>query len=371
MRYFPSAPRTAAVLAIALGLAAPQAAAQSFLDRLGRTIERAAESEVHRQADRRTREATRCALGDERCIAEARRQGRDVQVTGSGTASSVDPGGDHPLIVPYAGSQRCAREYSDYDEATRVIGKENGLNVTETLEGRYTRLCYTNPDGRSVFEIFRNYRDALVSRGLQVEYECSGPDACSNFNVRGVALGSVMKIGRFQSSNQSDQRYLTGRLGHAGGTTYVSLQTYPPYTLVHLVETSEMDTGMVSVNADALAEGLAQDGKVTLEGIHFDTGRDTLRAESDPALAQVGLLLRDQPDLNLMVVGHTDSTGSAEANIQLSQRRAQRVRDALVTRYGVSPARLTAQGVGAAMPVASNDTEQGRQQNRRVELVRR
>src|SRR5690606_16752510 len=73
MRYPPSATRTAAVLAIALGLAAPQAAAQSFLDRLGRTIERAAESEVHRQADRRTREATRCALGDERCIAEARR----------------------------------------------------------------------------------------------------------------------------------------------------------------------------------------------------------------------------------------------------------------------------------------------------------
>src|SRR5690606_10154715 len=148
MRYPPSATRTAAVLAIALGLAAPQAAAQSFLDRLGRTIERAAESEVHRQADRRTREATRCALGDERCIVEARRQGRDVQVTGSGTASSVDPGGDHPLIVPYAGSQRCAREYSDYHEATRVIGKENGLHVTETQEGRYNRLYYHHQDGR-------------------------------------------------------------------------------------------------------------------------------------------------------------------------------------------------------------------------------
>lgn len=376
MPFAPSPARIAAVLAIAFGLAAPAATAQNFLDRLGRTIERAAESEVHRQADRRTRQATRCALGDERCIAEARRQGHEVEVTGgggagTGTASSVDPGGDHPLIVPYAGSQRCAREYSDYDEATRVIGKENRLNVTETLEGRYTRLCYTNPDGRSVFEVFRNYRDALVSRGLQVEYECSGPDACSNFNVRGVALGDVMKIGRFQSSNQRDQRYLTGRMARDGGTTFVSLQTYPPYTLIHVVETDEMDTGMVSVNADALSAGLERDGKVTLEGIYFDTGRDTLRSESDPALAQVGLLLRDQPALNLLVVGHTDSTGSADANVRLSQRRAERVRDALVTRYGVAPARLTAQGVGAATPVASNDTEQGRQQNRRVELVRR
>lgn len=373
---FASSPaRIAAALAIAFGFAAPAATAQNFLDRLGRTIERAAESEVHRQADRRTREATRCAMGDERCIAEARRQGREVEVTGggagTGTASSVDPGGDHPLIVPYTGSRRCAREYSDYDEATRVVGRENGLNVTETIEGRYTRLCYSNPDGRSVFEIFRNYRDALVSRGLQVEYECSGPAACSNFNVRGVALGDVMKIGRFQSSNQRDQRYLTGRLGRDGGTTFVSLQTYPPYTLIHVVETDEMDTGMVSVNADALSAGLERDGKVTLEGIYFDTGRDTLRTESDPALAQVGLLLRDQPDLRLMVVGHTDSIGNADANIRLSQRRAERVRDALVARYGVSPARLTAQGVGSATPVAGNDTEHGRQQNRRVELVRR
>lgn len=371
MRYLPAPAWTVAVLAIAFGLAAPDATAQSFFDRLGRTIERAAESEVQRQADRRTREVTRCALGDERCIAEARRRGHEVEVTGGGAHSSADPGGDHPLIVPYAGSQRCAREYSDYDEATRVIGKENGLNLTETREGRYTRLCYTNPDGRSVFEVYRNYRDALAGRGLQVEYECSGPDACSNFNVRGVALGDVMKIGRFQASDQRDQRYLTGRLRQQDGTAFVSLQVYPPYTLIHVVESSEMDTGMVSVNADALADGLERDGKVTLEGIYFDTGRDTLRAESDPALAQVGLLLRDRPDLGLMVVGHTDSTGSAEANIRLSQRRAERVRDALVTRYGVSPARLTAQGVGAATPVASNDTENGRQQNRRVELVRR
>ena len=137
----------------------------------------------------------------------------------------------------------------------------------------------------------------------------------------GVALSDVMKIGRFQSSNQRDQRYLTGRMARDGGTTFVSLQTYPPYTLIHVVETDEMDTGMVSVNADALSAGLERDGKVTLEGIYFDTGRDTLRSESDPALAQVGLLLRDQPALNLLVVGHTDSTGSADANVGHSGSR--------------------------------------------------
>lgn len=347
------------------------AMAQSLAERLGRTIERAAESEVHRQVDRKTREVTRCALGDERCVRDAERRGDEVEIVRDGRRASADPGGDHPLIVPYAGSTRCAREYSDYDEATRVIGQVKGVNTVETLEGRYTRLCYRNPDGRSAFEIMRNYRDALVARGFEVQYECTGPRECASFNVTGPALGSIMRVKQHQITNQSDQRYFTGRLRQAEGTAYVSAHIMPAYALVHVVETSEMDTGMVGVNAGALASGLERDGKVTLEGIYFDTGRDTLRAESEPSLAQVGLLMRQQPDLNLMVVGHTDSTGDPQANIALSQRRAERVRDALVARHGVAASRLTAQGVGAALPVTSNDTEAGRQKNRRVELVRR
>lgn len=354
-----------------LAIAAP-VPAQSLAERLGRTIERAAESEVHRQVDRKTREVTRCALGDERCVRDAERRGDEVEIVRDGRRrASADPGGDHPLIVPYAGSQRCAREYSDYDEATRVVGQVDGVNTTETLEGRYTRLCYRNPDGRSAFEIMRNYRDALVAQGFEVQYECTGPRDCASFNVKGPALGSVMRVKQAQISNQRDQRYFTGRLRQADGTAYVSAHIMPAYALIHVVETSEMDTGMVGVNAGALASGLERDGKVTLEGIHFDTGRDTLRSESEPSLAQVGVLMRQQPDLNLMVVGHTDSTGDPQANIALSQRRAERVRDALVARHGVAASRLTAQGVGAALPVTSNDTAAGRQQNRRVELVRR
>lgn len=345
--------------------------AQSLAERLGRTIERAAESEVHRQVDRKTREVTRCALGDERCVRDAERRGDEVRIVSNGGRASADPGGDHPLIVPYAGSRRCAREYSDYDEATRVNGQVDGVNTVERIEGRYTRLCYQNPDGRSAFEIMRNYRDALVAKGLKIEYQCAGPKDCATFNVKGPALGSITRVKHHQISNQADQRYFTGRMPTNEGTAYVSVHAMPSYTFVHVVETSEMDTGMVGVNADALAGGLERDGKVTLEGIHFDTGRDTLRRESEPSLAQVGVLMRQQPDLNLMVVGHTDSTGDPQANIALSQRRAERVRDALVARHGIAASRLTAQGVGAALPVTSNDTEAGRQQNRRVELVRR
>ncbi|HEX5694254.1 MAG TPA: OmpA family protein [Arenimonas sp.] len=352
--------------------------AQSLAERLGRTIERAAESEVHRQVDRRTREVTRCALGDERCIRDAERRGDEVEVVGSdarrnrGRTASADPGGDHPLIVPYAGSRLCAREFSAYDEATRVSGNVKGVNTTQTHEGRYTRLCYRNPEGRSAFEVMRNYRDALVARGMEVEYQCKGNRACASFNVsNGPALGDVMRVKHHQVSNQSDLRYFTGRLARPDGVAYVSVAVIPEFTLIHVLESDQMDTGMVSVNAGALAAGLERDGKVTLEGIYFDTGRASLRPESDPAIAQVALLMREQPGLNLMVVGHTDSSGDHAVNMRLSQQRAERVRDALVARHGVAAARLTAQGVGAALPVASNDTASGRQQNRRVELVKR
>lgn len=374
---FSSSCLVATAVAVLMSFAAGGVQAQSLADRLGRTIERAAESEVHRQVDRRTREVTRCVLGDERCISDAQRRGDEVVITSAGRAgnaggaASVDTGGDHPLIVPYAGSKLCARDFSAYDEAIRVNGNVKGVNTTQTHEGRYTRLSYCNPKGRSAFEVMRNYRDALVARGMDIQYQCSGPKACASFNVRGPALGSVMRVKHHQVSNQSDMRYFTGRLSQQGGTAYVSVVVIPEYTMIHIVESDEMDTDMVAVNAGALATGLERDGKVTLEGIHFDTGRHTLRPESDPSIAQVALLMREQPGIGLMVVGHTDSTGDPNANIRLSQQRAESVRDALVRRHGVAASRLTAQGVGAAMPVTSNATEHGRQQNRRVELVQR
>ena len=94
-----------------------------------------------------------------------------------------------------------------------------------------------------------------------------------------------------------------------------------------------------------------------------------LKTESDAALKEVSKLLSSDPGLKLLVVGHTDSVGVLEANMKLSQARAEAVVQALVRNYGVAGTRLKAQGAGPIAPVATNRTEEGRAKNRRVELV--
>ena len=100
----------------------------------------------------------------------------------------------------------------------------------------------------------------------------------------------------------------------------------------------------------------------------FDTGSSTLKPGADDSLNRVALYLQGQSNVNLRIEGHTDSRGSDSYNDALSQRRAEAVAHALTSR-GVNPSRVEAIGRGKELPVATNDTAEGRQQNRRVELV--
>jgi len=96
-----------------------------------------------------------------------------------------------------------------------------------------------------------------------------------------------------------------------------------------------------------------------------------IKPESEPALAEMAKLLKDNPSLNVFIVGHTDNTGTFEHNMKLSLDRATAVVNALVSGHGIAAARLKAVGDGPTAPVASNDTDEGRAKNRRVELVKR
>jgi outer membrane protein OmpA-like peptidoglycan-associated protein len=107
---------------------------------------------------------------------------------------------------------------------------------------------------------------------------------------------------------------------------------------------------------------------LTLSGVLFDTGKSTLKPGATPTLDRVSSYLTQFPMTRLMIEGHTDSQGSAATNRELSQLRAQAVADALVAR-GVPRNRLDIVGRGPDMPVASNSSPEGRQQNRRVEMV--
>jgi outer membrane protein OmpA-like peptidoglycan-associated protein len=120
---------------------------------------------------------------------------------------------------------------------------------------------------------------------------------------------------------------------------------------------------------DRVYERLVADGRYATQGILFNTGSATIRPESTPTLKEIARALNQNADLRLRIEGHTDNTGSADANQQLSERRAAAVRDYLVQRESINPSRLESAGMGQTVPVADNSTPEGRQTNRRVELV--
>ncbi len=115
---------------------------------------------------------------------------------------------------------------------------------------------------------------------------------------------------------------------------------------------------------------IAASGRYVTRGILFDTDSDQIRPESGPVIRMIAKGLETNPALKLRIEGHTDSVGGAEHNLGLSKRRAEAVKAVLVSQFRIDPARLTTDGMGAAKPVDSNDTPQGRAQNRRVEFVK-
>lgn len=109
--------------------------------------------------------------------------------------------------------------------------------------------------------------------------------------------------------------------------------------------------------------------KLVLEGVNFDFDKATLRQEDIAIINRDAASLEEWGNVNIEVAGHTDSRGSDEYNINLSQQRAEAVRNYLVSK-GIAADRLSAKGYGESQPVAGNDTDEGRFKNRRVELVR-
>jgi OmpA-OmpF porin, OOP family len=140
--------------------------------------------------------------------------------------------------------------------------------------------------------------------------------------------------------------------------------------LVHVLAPKEREQKMVVVKADEMARTIESTGHVALYGIFFDTDKTDLKPESTPTLTEIAQMMKANPTLAILVVGHTDKQGAYEYNIDLSRRRADAVVKALAANHGVEAKRLRGAGVGMLAPAASNDTEEGRAKNRRVEIVK-
>ena len=324
-------------------------------------------------------------------------------VTATAFAQLPDTKGsrDHPLIPRYAGSSIIGYDTRDYGEMTLALGRsvpdeeakgfEYKLSKNQRVEGKLTRLLYVAPLGRSSLEVFRNYETALKTAGFQPLFSCAGGECAHDKNASrfsGLIYGSARRFETGSSSSEmafafaKEVRYLAAKLSAPGKDVYASLMVAiggfdhykdtfnHPLALLEVIETKVMDTNMVRVDAEAMAKDIVSTGRTVLYGIHFDTGKDVIKPESESTLAEIGKLLKQDRTLRLYVVGHTDNVGGFESNMDLSNRRANSVVAHLRTRYGVEAARLRPVGVGLVAPMASNDSDEGRAKNRRVELVK-
>jgi outer membrane protein OmpA-like peptidoglycan-associated protein len=130
-------------------------------------------------------------------------------------------------------------------------------------------------------------------------------------------------------------------------------------------QAAEMERDLEGATITRVGEGI----KITFDsGILFDVNQATLRPQSVQNLTDLARILQKYEDTNILIEGHTDATGTEEYNLDLSRRRAQAVENFL-GQLNVRTARVSIAGYGEAQPVASNDTDDGRQANRRVELA--
>jgi len=275
---------------------------------------------------------------------------------------------DHPLITRYPGSTINEYVQKAFDEYELPLSNfaDGKYQKTQHLEGKVTAIYYTTPEGRSALEIYRNYESALKNGGFQTLFNCA--KTCGN-----APPSSSFPIDDAFGNYSADTRYLAAKLPRPSGDAYVALWVYDSSfdikTFLAVIEIKPMESGLVTVNAAALAGDITRTGHAAVYGIYFDTGKAEVKPESDAALSEIAKLLQQSPALKVHIVGHTDNVGTLASNMDLSKRRADAVVQVLTAKYHVAAARLDAQGVGPLAPVASNDTDDGRAKNRRVELV--
>ena len=321
---------------------------------------------------------------------------------------------DHPMVSRYTGSIIIGYDFRKFDEFVIPLGAlkpardraasgDTGNSLepakSQRVEGRATRILYVGPQERSPLEIVRNYEVELKKNGFDILFACGGAQC----DAQDGALATVYlypmtkrlsqtppagsgrapgQISELALDSPVGQRYLAMKRSRPEGDVYVSVYvatdrtTYHeetqdhPIILLDVIDAVPIDTGMVTIDAAAMATDISTTGHVALYGIHFDTDKADPKPESQSTLQEIAKLLKQDASLKLFIVGHTDNVGLFDYNVDLSQRRAASVVRELTTKHGIAATRLKPAGVGMLSPVAPNDGEDGRAKNRRVELVK-
>ncbi len=290
---------------------------------------------------------------------------------GSAFAQTRDVAGskDYPGIGRFSGSSITGYQVKDFDRSPLQAApfKDGKATDERKPEGRVTRIAYRTPPGPSIIEVSRNYESQLEKAGFETLTRCDTDD-CGGIPFS-EAIDNLpapqMWIDGFNF------HYYAGRKAEGGRETYatVVVSKNNDDVTAQLIVTQVGEIANKMVDAAAMAKGLGEKGHIALYGIYFDTDKAVLKPESKPTLDEIAKLLRGQPQLNVVIVGHTDSQGTYDYNMDLSRRRAEAIAAELVKSFQIAKTRLRTAGVGFLAPVGSNANEDGRALNRRVELV--
>ncbi len=252
----------------------------------------------------------------------------------------VDELPEHPVIKPMNGAT-LIEDSSRADDFGQMLVRyrQDGKTIDDTAEGKFWHLAYQ-----------------LENR------DTSRDEIMANYAAEAERVGGEVL-------DRSGTRMRLRIVNRGGGTTWAILDTRANGAYeIEIIDEAGLDLSL-EFDSAAMFDALTRDGKVAIYGILFDVNLADLRPGSGEVIDTVAEVLKANPDLRVEVQGHTDSTGAAERNRQLSLERARSVAAALAL-YGVEPNRIVPRGFGPDQPVADNADEQGRQQNRRVELVR-
>lgn len=219
-------------------------------------------------------------------------------------------------------------------------GYSGHLVVVESYDQRVGLESWNHDVGGSTSEIPQSLREGLVPLQVMVDGEYA------KVYLDGERVANLPRA----SLPRGDALYFQAREAASEAPVYV---------------------GPIRVHAGGrdLYEALEKEGRVAVDDILFATDRAEIRPESADILEEIAAMLREHPDLQILIEGHTDDQGGFQHNMELSKRRAASVKSYLVEEAGIDAGRLQTMGAGQTRPVASNDTEEGRQKNRRVELV--
>ncbi|MFN8395897.1 MAG: OmpA family protein [Bacteroidia bacterium] len=263
-----------------------------------------------------------------------------------GNAQDVEGCKDHELLTRVNNFyiSKCEENYNEVEVRTSA-------SKTERMEGNLFTISYAfNFDAgekmKAPLQIIKNYENAIVNNGGKLIYK--------NTNSLEADIEATLYL-----STKEKEYWI--RLGSFGGNG-VEVERYVLYVL-------EIEAMKQEVDASKMFEAINATGFVALD-IHFETGKSTIKPESQAIVKEIAAMLQHNPGLKVSVEGHTDNVGTPQSNLTLSEARAKAVVDAL-SAEGIDKARLQSKGWGQTKPVADNGTEEGKAKNRRVEIVKR